>query len=199
MSFANRKKLLFTVVFLSLCFTFIIITPLARATIFDDIVTGAKNFVLGGEKKELTIDSNIELAPDGDKNSDGKIDSGDIIRFNYKISNTTINEYAFGTLKTNIDRKKINFIHNVRAVSLNDKKDIIVFPNLRLRPGQTTEVGFDARVTYSSEEDISINTEAEYIDKEKNTVAKATRKEVKALKLDKEKLNSLLKATIKQK
>ena len=149
-------------------------------------VEGVKN-VLSKEEdknvknKEFTIESNVELATDGDLNKNGQIDAGDTITFTYSISNPTDKELAFNTLKTNIPRNALHFIHDIRGTSsLSDKNNTIEIPNLRINPYQDLTVSFNARINYFQNSDQTIWTEPELITQDKKSLFKGTRKEIKA-------------------
>lgn len=162
----------------------------AHAVDLDDLLKDIKNLV-NLESGKLTIDSTISLAPDGDVEKNGEIDSGDIIRFSYTITNTSDKKYTFATFKTNIDRKQLNFIHNVQGTSgITDDGQTITIPNIRVEPSQILQINFDARINYYQDEDRTISTESEFTDDEKNLVAKSERKEVTAKKISPEKIRS---------
>ena len=150
-------------------------------------IHGVKSLFNKDEKsKEFTIESNIELAPDGDDNKNNEIDAGDIIRFTYTIINTTDQAYSFATLKTNIDRKQINFIHNLSGTTgVSDLDDTITIPNIRINAQEQRVISFDARINYFQEDKI-VSTESEFVSFDKNSIAKSLRKEVKAKKLTSE-------------
>lgn len=149
-------------------------------------------------KKEFTIESNISLAPGGDFSKNGKIDAGDIIRFTYSIKNTTDKEYAFATLKTNINRKQLNFIHNIVGTpNLTDDGETIYIPNFRLGANQSSEVSFDARINYFSKEDLSIVTTGEFISENKKSISKSEKKSINALKMVKDKVPSFIDVKLK--
>lgn len=172
---------------------------IAHASVLDDFLNGVKNFLNIPQdiKKELKIDANIELAPDGDVNKNGQIDAGDTVRFSYTITNTTDQAYSFATLKTNINRKQLNFIHNVTgATNLNDDGKTITISNFRIAPGQVVSLSFDARVNYFTKEDPVITTEADFIGKDKKSHAKSKRKEIKAKRILKEKIPGMVKQKI---
>ncbi len=171
----NKKLISVSAIALFIAFIFLISSSKANALSFNDIINGAKSFVLGGEKKELKIDSNIALAPQGDVDKNGQIDAGDIVRFSYTITNTTDKQYTFGTLKTNIDRKQFNFFHNLRGTTnLVDDNKTINIVNVRLNFGETLIISFDARTLYRKD-DTSIDTEAEFIDSNKNSIVKSVK------------------------
>jgi hypothetical protein len=143
--------------------------------------------------KKLSLDSTIELAPDGDENNNGQIDAGDIVRFTYTITNTTDKTFSYSSIKTQIDRNNLSFIHNVRGVTgVQDADGTIVFPHVRLSARETRTMSFDARINYF-QEDTTVATEAEFIDAENKSVSKAERKEVRANKLTKEEIKERLK------
>lgn len=161
---------------------------------------GVKNALSKEEvKKEFTIESNITLAPDGDLDKNGQIDTGDIVRFTYTITNITDQDYSFATIKTNIDRKQLNFIHNViGTASLDDDGKTIEIPNFRIAPNQTAAITFDARINYYTNEDPAIATEAELLGNDKKSIAKSSKKEIKAKRINKDKIPGMLKQQIKK-
>ncbi len=160
-----------------------------------DIVDNVKNFFTAKPPKELTIDSKIELAPGGDINKNGQIDAGDIVRFTYIITNTTDENYSFATLKTNINRKQLNFIHNITGTASLDDNDgkTISIPNFRIGANQIATITFDARVNYYTNEDPIIATEAEFVSEEKKSIAKSLKKEIKAKRMNKENIPGMMK------
>jgi hypothetical protein len=134
------------------------------------------------KNKEFTIEANIELAP-GDVNNNSQIDAGDIVRFTYTITNTTDQAYSYATLKTNVDRKQLNFIHNVSGTTgLSDLNDTITIPNIRVDAQEQREISFDARINYFQEDKI-ITTEPEFANVDKKSIKKSFRKEIQVKKL----------------
>lgn len=186
-----KKIILVLPLFLfSFSFFFFIPQP-AEANILDDLINGVKKFLNIPEevKKELKIDANITLAPGGDVNKNGTIEAGDVVRFSYTITNTTDKEYSFATLKTNIDRKEINFIHNViGTVNLLDDGKTISITNLRLAPNQVLQVSFDARVNYFINQDPVISTQADFVGKDRKSYSTSGKKEIKAKRILKDKI-----------
>lgn len=186
-----RKKvlLLFIPLFIIVALLFSL-TP-THASIFDNLADGVKN--LFNKEKEFTIQPNITLAPDGDMDKNGEIDSGDIVRFTYTITNTADQEYSDGTLQTNIDRKALNFIHNVRGTpSLNDDGKTITIPNLHIRSLGELTISFDARINYYDDIDRNITTQAEYINHDKKSILKSNLKQIIGKKITSEKLKSAI-------
>jgi hypothetical protein len=160
-----------------------------NANIFDDILSGARRFTIG-DKKELTVEPTIALAPGGDVEKNGEIDAGDIVRFSFSIKNPTEKEYPFTTIDTKINRESINFIHNSHGTaSIADDLKTIKIPNLRIHPGHEIVVSFDARINYSNEDQV-ISIEPELVDKDKKLIHKADKVTVKAIKLTEEKVPS---------
>lgn len=80
-------------------------TP-AQASFLDAV----KALFSQGDKKEFTIESDISLVPGGDENNNSQIDARDVVRFTYTIINPTDKSYAYASLKTNINRKQLNFV-----------------------------------------------------------------------------------------
>lgn len=195
-----RKKVLLLFIPLFIIVALLFSLAPTHASIFDNLADGVKNLFNKGEvKKEFTIESNITLVPDGDMDKNGEIDAGDIVRFTYTITNTTDQEYSFATLKTNIDRKQLNFIHNViGTASLDDDGKTIEIPNVRIAPNQTATITFDARVNYYTNEDPAIATEAEFVGNDKKSIAKSSKKEIKAKRINKDKIPGMIKQQIKK-
>lgn len=207
----RRANISLVIFFLLIVFSVVVSPTPAYAGVFDDILNGVKNTVQGGvdkvsdlfngnaPRKELTIESKIELAPEGDINKNGQIEAGDIVRFTYVITNTTDKDHSLGTLKTNINRKQLNFIHNVTGtVSLNDDDKTITIPNFNIAANQVITITFDARLNYNTVEDPSIATEAEFIDTDKKSVAKSLRKEIRAKRILKDKIPGMTKQQFKK-
>lgn len=152
----------------------------ANASIIDDV----KFLLSDNARGNLTLDSKITHAPNGDLNNDGKFDSGEIIKFSYTINNPTNKEFSFTTLKTNIIKGNINFVHDIKGVSsLSDKNKTITIPNLRINPGEKLEISFNARLNFFSDSDKLISTEPEIITSDKKSLLKSKRREVNARKL----------------
>lgn len=173
----NLIKLLLLIILVTF---FVKITPIANASIIDDI----KLLFSDNTKKELTLNSKITHASSGDLNHDGKFDSGEILKFTYIIDNPTNKEISFATLKTNIPRNNLNFIHDIRGTSsLSDKNKTIIIPNLRINPGENLEISFNARINYSTNNDLGISTEPEIITLDKKSLLKSKKKEINAKKL----------------
>ncbi len=151
-------------------------TPRADAFSIGDIFNGIKNVFSPqptSTPKEFTITSKIELAPGGDLNNNGQIDAGDLVRFSYTITNTTDTTYKFATLKTNINRNDINFIHNIQGtLNLTDNGKTITIPNLHIAPQQVETISFDARVNYDANTDQVIKTQPEFVTSDNKTVFK---------------------------
>lgn len=192
-----KKKLLITICLLSTSLLFV--NPKqAQANIFDNIVNGVKDFFTP-TKKELKIDSNISLAPEGDVNKNGQIDAGDIVRFTYTLTNTTDQEYSFATLKTNIDRRQLNFIHNITGTaSLDDDGKTIEIPNYRIAPNQIATITFDARINYYTSEDPTIATVPEFLDNNNKSIVKSLKKEIKVFRINKDKIPGMIRQQIKK-
>ena len=129
--------------------------------------------------------------PDGDINKNGEIDAGDTITFIYNIQNNTDKKYAYATLKTNIQRDSLNFIHNVTGVTgLKDDGKTIEFPNLRVEPGMVKVISFDANINYFTEQDPAITTEAELVTEDKKSLLKSEKKQVQGKRIKKEDIPS---------
>lgn len=107
-----------------------------RGSLFlQDWVNAVKEVIILSAPKVISIDSTVERLLSGDENKNGIIDSGDIVTFKYTIINPTDKEISFATLKTNINRKQLNFIHNIKGTSsLNDDGITIEIPNFRIGP-----------------------------------------------------------------
>lgn len=173
----NKIRILIVLLFLSV---FLRLSTYAYASFFSDILKSVKNLTQSSSQT-VSLVSAISLAPDGDVNNNREIDAGDTITFSYTINNPTSEEISFATLITNIPRNYLHFIHNIQgASSLSDKNETITIPNLRINPGQTLEVKFDAGINYFNDGDKSIYTQAEIVTKDKKTLYKAERKEIKA-------------------
>lgn len=192
------KKKIFLVICLLSSLAFFTKPKSVKANFLDDIVTNVTDFFIP-DKKELKIDSSIALTPDGDVDKNGQIDAGDIVRFTYNLTNTTDQEYSFATLKTNIDRKQLNFIHNITGTaSLDDDGKTIAIPNYRIGANQTATITFDARVNYYTDKDITIATEPEFVDKDKKSIIKSLKKQIGAKKIKNDKIPGMIKQVIQK-
>lgn len=179
----NKLKLAALTLLLTLAFYFLFSTP-TQASIIDNIKSiFSKKEDNNVKNKDFTIDSQIELAPEGDENKDGEIDAGDIVRFTYTLKNITESNYSFATLKTNIDSKQVSFIHNIHGATgiVNDGKTVEI-PYVRLNSGETLVINFDALINYFQEDKV-IATEAEFVSFNKESIAKSARNEISAKKL----------------
>ncbi|MBU3978751.1 hypothetical protein KJ980_07210 [Patescibacteria group bacterium] len=173
-------------------------TKTTHAFSLGDVVNGVKSLI-SPAKKELKIDSSITLVPEGDVNKNGQIDAGDTVRFTYTLTNTTDREYSFATLKTNINRKQLNFIHNITGTaSLDDDGKTIEIPNFRIAPNQIAAITFDARVNYYTSEDPTIATVPEFFDNNNRSIVKSLKKEIKAIRINKDKIPGMIKMQIKK-
>lgn len=149
------------------------------------ILDNFKKLLSNNNPKNLSIESNIKLFEDLNKN--GLLDGGDNIRVTYTINNQTDQQYEFVTLKTNLDKGKINFIHNVKgAFSYTENKNTIEFPNLTIHPNQNLIIQFDARVDYFSNGDQSLTTQPELLTSkhQKFLSANKTEQKIKSQKPD---------------
>ncbi len=174
--------------FIILGFVFLISSN-ADASILDQ-VKDLINKNLG--KPTFSLDSNISLAPGGDVEKNGQIDSGDIVRFSYTVINPTSKEYSFLTLKTNINRQQLNYIHNVQGSSgLNDNGKTITIPNISIGPSGSLIITFDARINYFSDKDRLISTEPELVSQDQKTLLKSGKKQISGKKIDSEKIESM--------
>jgi hypothetical protein len=186
----KKNKILLTVLLLAFFLSF---TGKTHASFLDDAVDKVKDFFTPDPKKELTIESDITLAPGGDVDKNGQIDAGDIVRFTYSIKNTTDQKYLEGTLKTNINRETINFIHNVQGTpSLEDNQKTITIPNLLIRSLGETKVSFDARINLYDDKDRDVSTQPEYLDKGGKSILKSNLKKIVGKKITSEKLKSII-------
>lgn len=180
--------------FLSITTLLFLFAQTAHASIIDDI----KNRIIKVYEntfgnKELKVDSQIYLSPDGDQNQNGEIDAGDIVTFSYIITNPASEKYRFATLKTNIDKRQINFIHNVKgATGLSDENNSVVIPNVRLDSLQILTISFDARINYFSNQDGLITTQAEFLTNDNRSLTKSEKKEIVAKKIDTKKIISTI-------
>lgn len=186
-----RKTLLTLFIVFGFFFTFFITTPpLVHASFLDDIFNGVKNLF---SQPKLTIASSIALAPGGDLNKNGQIDSGDTVKFSYTVINPTKNTYQFSELKTNTDMKTINGITNVQGIlSLDDNNGKITFPNINIAPNQVRKISFEARINFSKDSDLTVNTEPELADRNNNSIFKADKQEIVAKKMDTETFNKFV-------
>lgn len=190
----QNKKIIIPLALLLLVIPFWVFSPKsAQASFLGDVVDKVKDFITPDPKREFTIDSDIALAPGGDIDNDGQIDSGDIIRFTYTIKNITEEEYSYATIKTDVNRKQLNFIHNILGTpSLTDDGETIYIPNFRVGANQSSVVSFDARINYFTKEDSAISTVGEFLNENKKSIAKSEKKSIKALKMAKDKIPSFI-------
>lgn len=158
---------------------------------FQEIFDGVKSMFSEKEdtrilKKELIIEPAITLVPDEDKNKNGEIDAGDIVRFIYKLTNTTEKDISLSTLNTHINRKQFNFIHNVKGTTnISDNGTSLEILNVNIYAGETIEISFDARTIYTKD-DMSITTEPVLNDSGKKLIIKGSKIEKLVKKLSPE-------------
>lgn len=181
-----------------------------HASLFDDFINEMNNKLKSGvdgvkslvspsannnvRNNSLSVESDIKLAPDGDVNKNGQIDAGDTITFTYNIQNNTDKKYAYATLKTNIQRDSLNFIHNVSGVTgLKDDGKTIEFPNLRVLPKTVKVISFDAKINFFTEQDPTITTEPELVTEDKKSVLKSEKKQIQGKRIKKEDIPNQIK------
>lgn len=182
--FTTRALLLAATLF-SVLFIVTTLAPIAHANLIDQV----KDFI-SPDEKTTSVDSSISLAENGDFNNNQQIDSGDIVRFSYEIKNTSGKKYAYVTLKTNIVRDEINFIHNIYGVTgINDTDNALTFPNIRIEDQETIYISFDARINYFEKQDKILTTEPEIISFNKESLAKGLKKEMKIKNLSNDQIN----------
>lgn len=188
----NRNKIILPVIVsLLVSGLFFVHAKPASALTFEDVVDNVKNFFIPKEdlnvkNKEFNLESSISLAPEGDVNNNKDIDAGDIVRFKYVITNNTDADYDSANLKTNTERKQLNYIHNVNgATGLNDKGEFIEIPNVNVSSKGEVVISFDARINYYQEDEV-LSTQPEFLDKNKKSVVKTLKKEISAKKLSAE-------------
>jgi hypothetical protein len=169
------------VIFSLVLFSFLIFVPSSvKAFSLDDLVKSVQQFFNPASKTPppvLTVDSSITLTEDLNKN--GQIDAGDTVKFSYFISNTTNTEYKLATLKTNLDRTKINFIHNLNGGSgMQDDGQTINFPNLNIAASQQLNVSFEASVNFDPSSDQIVATQPELVTADNQSIKGSDKKEV---------------------
>ena len=174
----NIKKLILLLAPILLLILVLKIPPVANASIIDDI----KN-LLTRSPKELNLKSDIALAKDGDLDKNEEINAGDTVTFTFILSNPSDKKYSHTTLRTNIDRKSINFIHNIIGTSgLNDDGKTITIPNIKVAPSESITISFDARLNYFDENLKTISAEAELIDSAKKSLIKDKKVQINSKK-----------------
>ena len=184
----TKLKLLTPLITLSLL---LLILPVAQASFIDDV----KNLLLRNQKN-LAVEASISLAPGGDVDKNGVIDSGDIVQFSYKLSNPSDKKYSLTTLKTNVNTKEINTISNLKGtLSLDADKKEVVIPHLNIFPNQVLDISFEARVNFNKEKDSIISTDPELVDDKNASVFKGQRQEVIAKKMDIDTFNKFVHIT----
>lgn len=150
-----------------------------------DIVNGIKNFFTPQPKEQITVSSNISLVRGGDLNKNGKIDSGDTIRFSYTITNTTNNTYKFSVLNTNVNTKLLNEIDNVQgSSSINTSDNSVSFPYITINPNQVRTLSFDAHINFNKEADQQISTEPTLVEEGNKSLAEGDKQSITANKMD---------------
>lgn len=202
-----KKKFLPT--FILLLSIFILISPKsAHASYIDDFFKGLKESVSNSvdkvkdilnikednniKSKDFTVQSEVTLSPGGDINKNNQIDTGDIVRFKYVVSNNTDEDFTFATLNTHIQREKVHFIHNVSGVTgLKYEEGSIIFPNLRISARSQSTIQFDAQINYDVE-DLDIYTEPEVLDSSKKRLIHSSKVSIKAKKLTNDEIKERL-------
>jgi hypothetical protein len=167
----------------------------ARASFWGDIINGVRSVFSSPTNDKPSITSDISLVSNGDLNHNGKIDSGDTVKFSYTITNPTKNNYQFADFRTNINGKVLNEINAVQGVaSLRDDKGILDIPNFSLLANQVRKVSFEAKVNFSEDKDISLSTQPELFDRNVREIVLGEKKEVTAIKMDKEMFDSVVRS-----
>ncbi len=129
----------------------------------------------------------MALAPNGDNDNNGEINSGDVVRFTYIISNSSEKKYSLTTLKTSIDRTSINFIHNIQGTSgLNDDGKTITVPNILIEKDSSIIISFDARLNFYDEASKYISIEPELVGNDKKTILKSSKKQINSKKSERQ-------------
>lgn len=190
-------KVKIAAILLLLTASFLLYPKPAHASILDTIVEKVMDILPGGDKKdktkeEITMESKISLAPDGDIDKNNQIDAGDIVRFEYLITNNTNEDLTYATVETNVTRESINYIHNIYGVTgFDDDAKKITIKNLRVPKGLTVTIRFDARVNYFTDKDEAISTQPELLTKDKKSLVKIDKVSKEVKKISKEKLNKV--------
>jgi hypothetical protein len=178
----------------------------AQASVIKDLMNGVKKIVSPSPTPKplqlgsgnLSVSSNVALAANGDINQDSVIDGGDMVTFSYTISNNTNNDYPYSTLKTNLPRDLINYIHNVKgAYSIEDKDGSTEIPNLYIHAHQLLKISFDARVDIFTGADKGITTQPQLYDRENKKLVENSKSELGIKGSDKISSNSALLNQIK--
>lgn len=174
----NKRKIFFLVIFF---FLFLFTTAqTVSAFSFGDVIKGVKDFFSSKPPKKITVNSKIELAPNGDINNNGVIDGGDIVHFSYALDNQTDETYSYTTLKTNINWKLLNNIHNTEGLTgIDIKGNSLIVPNIIIFPHTIFNISFDARITISEKDDPILSTEPQLFTKKNELLSTGIKKELK--------------------
>lgn len=175
----NRK------IFLVLVFTyfFLLMAPSAGAFFVPDLLKPVTDLFQPkpAESKDLQVNSSLKITEGPEINN--KLDSGEIIHFTYTIDNPTDKKFKRASLKTNIKKSDINFIHEIfGATGIKEIDNTILFTNLNINPYSQIIIGFKARVNHFSDQDKIISTQPELLTSDKKLILKSESKEIKALK-----------------
>ena len=157
--------------------------PHAGAFFLDELLDKISKPLTTQKEESFTLNSSIEQIDDVNKNN--ILDGGDYVRFIYKINNPTDKEYSFTSLKTNIDKSTIHFVRNIHGtMSLSDENKTITIPNIRILPGETRIISFDATINYIVDLDTYITSDAELTSFDKKQLLKSDKKslQIKGLK-----------------
>lgn len=160
-----KLKLLVAAFFVA--FISLYLAPPIQAQILENIINAVKDLVFPNDENEakgnVDLKSNISLVPNGDSNGNGIIDAGEIVRFEYIISNNTDEELKFAKLDTDIKRDSINYIHNVSGTTgLDDNGKSISIKNIRIPKNMEIKISFEARTNLYSDSDGQLTTMPEF-------------------------------------
>jgi hypothetical protein len=196
----NKRKILLTLFLTTVLFisSFVASKP-AYAFSLGDVFDGIKNIFSPQPtqvKKELTITSKIELTPNGDINNNGKITSGDILKFTYTITNLTDTPYPLLILQTNLDTSILNNISNIQgAASVDENDKTISIPNINIAKNQIRTISFEAQINFNKNKDMSLSTEPKLVDQIGKDVATHQKQNVQILKMDEATFNQFVHIT----
>ncbi|MGH7203251.1 MAG: hypothetical protein ACREHC_02305 [Candidatus Levyibacteriota bacterium] len=161
----------------------------AHAFSFGELFHQIKTF-FSPEQSIVALNTSMELVSNSDLNKNGKIDSGDTVRFIYHITNASKNSFKFATLKTNIPSQELNSISNLKgATSIVQNKNEISFTHLNIPSSQLRTISFDAKVDYFTKQDQKISTKPVLVDNKNQTIASAQEIETSVAKMDSKQFN----------
>ncbi len=128
---------------------------------------------------KIEISTVITQDSDDDFNQNGQIDAGEMIKFQYTITNNGDIPLTLSTLDTMIPSNQFNFIHDVfGATGIDASGDTILIPFVHLEPNQVQTISFKACINYFVDSDLTLETASALILPNGQTVVRGPKKTI---------------------